>query len=638
MANWEFKSLHGIGINGFNAHGASFREDPIYHLAKEICQNSTDTMIGRMMDPDKPIRVEFREFWIKPTEIPGNENGELTKVFEEELEFANKSYETDKTVPEIYKKTVNVIKSDNIRCIRISDFNTPGLAGSDKECDAFTPWNDLTANVGISDKSEETAGSKGEGKFVSFICSDLYTVFYSTYSKKDNLKASRGVTRLSGYKKADGSITLGPGFYDNHGRAVTSIMNLDPEFERKEYGTDVYIIGFRSNPDWEERIASSIIENFFVSILNNNLEVNINNKYVLNKNTINDLMNNEKIREEILNDDSIETLAYYDLLSSDKYIDEKYSMFEKDDIELFLKEDDIDYGDINKVAAVRYTGMKILNLKNFPRVGLYHGVLLMKGKEVNKYFKKLENATHSKWSEDAETAPADARKRINEVRQFIKDTINKHFKTDILDEMDATGVEETLPDEEEFENPGNDEKNENVTNEVINTVEIKKKKQVPSDKQTHSEKDINGDDGIELDDEGSIIIPGYDPDPEDSESNVPQPNSIQKAELNYSNLTKSLIPNKLRLIEGDSVYNMILKVKEDQEIIKLSFDIYGENGNEPTSVSECTCMSEGKEIPVEIYERDIIVKNIKRDVSYNFRFEIESDGIYPLEVKMYGNN
>ena len=369
MANWDFKSMYNIEINGFNSHGDSFKDKPIFHLAKEICQNSTDTIVSHEMDDDKPIRIEFKEFWLNPSMIPGNENGDLTKVFEEEYEFANDRYKEDRTVPDIYSKTLDVIKGDSIRCLRISDFNTPGLAGSDEDSDVFCPWNNLTKNVGVSDKPDESAGSKGEGKFVTFLCSDLYTVFYSTISKRDNLRASIGVTRISGYKKKDGTITLGPGYYDNNGKAVRTLLNLDPNYERNEFGTDIYIMGFRSNSEWEEIVAASIIQNFLVSIMKGGLEVNINDKFILNKNTIDNIINNEKVKT-ILTEESVETLAYYNILVSSDIIQEKYSMFSENDIELLLKEDETDYGDINKIAAVRYTGMKIMNLNRFPRNGV----------------------------------------------------------------------------------------------------------------------------------------------------------------------------------------------------------------------------------------------------------------------------
>ena len=108
MANWDFKSMYNIEINGFNSHGDSFKDKPIFHLAKEICQNSTDTIVSHEMDDDKPIKIEFKEFWLKPSMIPGNENGDLTKVFEEEYEFASDRYKEDRTVPDIYSKTLEV--------------------------------------------------------------------------------------------------------------------------------------------------------------------------------------------------------------------------------------------------------------------------------------------------------------------------------------------------------------------------------------------------------------------------------------------------------------------------------------------------------------------------------------------------
>lgn len=634
MANWDFKSMHDIEINGFNSHGDSFKDKPIYHLAKEICQNSTDTIVLHEMNENEPIRIEIKEFWINPNEIPGNENGELTKVFEEELAFSRERYLKDHTVPDIYAKTVDIIKSDKIRCLRISDFNTPGLDGSDKDSDIFCPWNNLTKNVGVSDKSEESAGSKGEGKFVTFLCSDLYTVFYSTICKTDKLCASRGVTRISGYKKQDGTITLGPGYYDEGGKAIRKLINLDKEFKRNEYGTDIYIIGFRNTENWEEIMASSIIENFLISIMNNKLEVNINQKYQLNKEKIGEYIHKDIINKIII-EESPETMAYYNLLISENVIVEQYSMFKNNDIKLLLKEDEEDYSDINQIAAVRFTGMKIMNLKHFPRNGLYHGILLMDGKEVNKYFRKLENATHSKWSKDSETAPDDAQFRIDELRSFIKDSINKHFKIKMEDEMNATGVEETLPDEEEFDGLSKDDKTESIDNKTIKNVKINKKNYNLLKEQSKNIKDDFGDDDVILDDEGNVLLPFNNPNPP---INPPQPNSLPHQEELYSNITRKILANKLRLIQNKDGYKLIFMISDNEPILKFSFDIYGENKNEHVKIKNCNCNTNENLIDVEYVEKDVIIKNISNNEEYVFSFDIDSDGIYPLEVKIYGIN
>lgn len=81
--------------------------------------------------------------------------------------------------------------------IRISNFNTLGLTGSDKT-DEINPWTSLIYSDGISDKDLSSGGSYGIGKSAIFACSMLRTVFYSTLDI-DSKKASQGVSKLIRY-------------------------------------------------------------------------------------------------------------------------------------------------------------------------------------------------------------------------------------------------------------------------------------------------------------------------------------------------------------------------------------------------------------------------------------------------------
>lgn len=80
MKQWAFPSAEHIGIKGFNDIGEEFKDNPMYNLAKEICQNSLDTKVTEEFENNgQPIMVEFKEFWIKPNEIPGNEKMNLRR-------------------------------------------------------------------------------------------------------------------------------------------------------------------------------------------------------------------------------------------------------------------------------------------------------------------------------------------------------------------------------------------------------------------------------------------------------------------------------------------------------------------------------------------------------------------------------
>lgn len=633
MKQWAFPSAEHIGIKGFNDIGEEFKDNPMYNLAKEICQNSLDTKVTEEFENNgQPIMVEFKEFWIKPNEIPGNEKNEFKKVFEEELKYSEGYYENDKTVPDFYKNALKILNSTSIRCLRISDSNTTGLLGSDKEI--HSPWSNLTKNSGVTDKPEGSAGSKGKGKFASFICSELYTVFYGTKSN-DGLDASCGISRLSGYKKSDETITIGEGYYEDDNKPLKYCLNLDKNYIRTTYGTDIYIIGFKNSENWKEKMCSAIIENFFVAIYKGDLVVNIGEDFEICKNTIEELISNKSISDFLL----LDTDCYYKILvaGDDEILSKSYSMFENDDIELLLRKDDIDINDVNKVATVRLTGMKILDLNRLPRLGKYHGILFMKGLKVNDYFRKLENATHNNWSADRVQNSSEAKDKIKELKNFVTKSIYDLMAGNILDEVDATGVGETLPDEDEISDSNDNALNESVENEVVKTIEIK---EIPIKKLKKNEQKTNGDDidspALEPDEDGDINKTG-----EHSGHNTsPNPNPIPSKEYKYSEVNKRLIPSKLRLTANLERYELTLEVNRDEKVLKIDVEIYGESSNEKVKFKNVKCFMENvlikHNIATETNQNSIILKNLKKENSYKIQFAIDSDGIWPLEVKIYG--
>lgn len=639
MKKWNFPSVMNIGIKGFNDIGEEFKDNPMFHLAKEICQNSLDTKVtDAYVDNGEPIKVEFKEFWMKPNDIPGNENGEFKKVIEEEYEFNKNYYKIDKTVPEFYKHALELLNSDTIRCLRISDMNTPGLIGSDKK--SHTPWSDLTKNAGVTDKPEGSAGSKGKGKFASFICSDFYTVFYSTKSN-DGLSAACGISRITGYEKKDGTITIGEGYYEDDNKPLNNCLNLDSNFNREVFGTDVYVLGFKSTyENWKERMCASIIENFFVAIYKGDLVVNIGNDYVINKSTLGELIDNQAISEYMLPD----TKCYYSILTADEseILSKTESMFENEDIKLILKKDDVDLNDINKVATVRLTGMKILDMNKLPRLGKYHGILFMKGLKVNDYFRKLENATHSNWSADRIQNTAEAEQKILALRSFVRRAINELMAGAVLEEVNATGVGETLPDEDEITNDNDANRNESIEDEVIKTIKITEKppRKLKEEEKKNTEEETE-EVALELDENGQIIKKGpISIEPIPPVPGPPDPNPMPSEEHKYSELNKKVLPKKIRLIANKDNYKLVLSLNDNEKTIKIDVDIYGESGTEKAKISKGKCYVASRllksTLPIEIKNNSIILKNLTSESVYNIEFSIESDGIWPLEVKVYG--
>lgn len=632
MKEWNFPSVKNIGIKGFNDIGEEFKDNPMQSLAKEICQNSLDTKLTKNYKLDNPIRISFNEFFIAKENFPGY--NDFLEIIKGEKEYNSNFYNYDKTVPNFYQNAFNELNKERIRCLRISDFNTTGLLGSDKE--SQSAWCDLTKNAGVSDKPEGSGGSKGKGKYASFICSNFYTVFYSTYAM-DNLQASCGIARLSGYQLPDKSITIGEGYYENNDRFLKKdvCMNLDPNFKRKEFGTDLYILGFRDDyENWRDQIVASVLDNFFASIIRGELELFVDDKFILTKNTIKEVITDVNIKKYL----GKETEKYYEIMTSleTDIICEKYSMFEPDDLILKIKVDKNHSNNeqVNTVAAIRSTGMKILDLKNLPKLGFYNGVLEMNGVKVNEYFRNLENASHNRWSasraRDKGNSVSEAQNRINELKKFIRDSIKKNLTERLIEEIDAEGVSEFLPDEDEFtENTKGEESIEDIRIKNIDYDLI-----IPKDNKSDK---IDGDDfeDVELDENGNLKLNK----PHTGESHIDNPtNSSQFAK--YSEVKRMLLPKKVRVIEQETYYKILFATNEDEKIIKIRLCIYGENNNEKVNITKLKVKKINKflnyNVDYEYFENYIILKNVKKEEEYSIDVQIDTDELWRLEVNVYG--
>lgn len=146
----DYGQIFGIADSGVE----TFKGTPMKSLAREICQNSIDAG-----SDGQPVIVEFRTFRIKKDAVPHFD--QLMDAFHRAEEFW--SVQHNQKAVNFFKNAQAVGKKEYISCLRISDFHTSGLIGSDQ--DYNSPWCNLTKSTGASDKSGTAGGSFGIGKF-----------------------------------------------------------------------------------------------------------------------------------------------------------------------------------------------------------------------------------------------------------------------------------------------------------------------------------------------------------------------------------------------------------------------------------------------------------------------------------------
>jgi hypothetical protein len=433
------------GVNDGSIY--TFKERKYESLAREVLQNSIDE---RLFD-DLSVKVEFQTFILPTHLIPGV--NEYLNIFKDSLEYWKSDKQDNGRL--FFSQAIELLNSGKIRILRISDFNTNGVIGSQKRdiksSGDITPWYNLIKSEGSSSKGSTQGGSFGIGKNATFANSILRTVFYSTLDKED-IEAYEGIAKLATVYRDDKQLSPKPfyGVEDNGiSQAVGELLNLDPGFKREEYGTDIFVLGFEIEEDWILRIVSSVLSDFFLPIQNNNLEV--------------------IIEGESINSHSLEAVYMKYIDEANKYgsttirnsLQNSYNYYciSKREETLLFEKDFSDYGKAKlkvlynpdfdrQVMRTRETGMKLFSRGSISQTVGFSGIVSLEGSELNRIFRKMENPAHTAWSVDNIDDPNDkkaARSMLKELDKWIKDTITENAYDTELEYQEVEGLGEYLP-------------------------------------------------------------------------------------------------------------------------------------------------------------------------------------------------
>ncbi len=269
---------------------SKFSIDRWVSFTREIIQNSLDVS-DIDLDPREPVLVKMEYGCFNKRSIPGCI--ELENCIKKALKGAMSKNSNKQTISR-YKKGLEVLGSDHIYCVKVSDYKTIGVTeGRDYE------WGALVFDEGKSLKHRPgSAGSHGVGKKAPFIISSVNTVFYSTFNKHQNY-LFQGKTSLINWEDEDGKTKNGKGWYglvdeeinDRRNKVLPlskeMVKDIDPFFFRKEEcGTDVIVVGVPLDDitTIKEKIINSVLENFFVAIKNQKLELDIFGEHIVESN------------------------------------------------------------------------------------------------------------------------------------------------------------------------------------------------------------------------------------------------------------------------------------------------------------------------------------------------------------------
>ena len=451
LNRWRFPGnnfTNEIGLDTANME--MFKRDPLSSLAREICQNSID---ARKND-NEPVKISFSLFTIDNPLIP-----EVSRLRQELDSCKRYMSENEEKVIEI-EQMIKSISKNKITVLRISDFNTTGLKGVSDSLNSAKSWYLLTKGSGISQKTGTTGGSKGIGKYASFVSSSFRTVFYSTYTDEEE-KGYQGIAYyMSTYSELNPEEkTTGVGFYGSNDKnePILEEFNLDKNFRRedKQYGSDVYILGFEFD-DWEKEITSKVLESFMVALKKNDLVVDVNGQ-MINNETIHEIINK---RTFIKNRDYKSIFAQYSLLYDDKNYHKTHTIDGLGEFDIFIKSyNHKESGQAtNSCMMVRYPYMKIKDLKNLTHIP-HSAMCVINKDELNIRLRKIENPEHIDW-EFKRIKNNDERKALQsdfkKLTILIENEIKEYLLSSDSIQSDIEGASEYLPSN----NEGNSEKEE----------------------------------------------------------------------------------------------------------------------------------------------------------------------------------
>jgi hypothetical protein len=382
--DYHFGRTEGGDVSGFNDPvAANFAYEG--NLTDSLIRESLQNIIDAKLPGKVPVRAEFDVKNISAKTLPNPEK--LEQIFRSCADFAEKKKVT--SAAKHYRAQADVLKNnDSIAMLRIADYNTCGLTGNTDDGRWFMFMNAVGFNAGEAG----AGGAFGLGKGAFFANSLFRTIFVSSVTD-DGVKFA-GKLRLISFDK-DGERRQGNGTFGLPGQLPIQADNDIPQmFRRSEKGTDIWVVNFLGNGDWQDAICRAVLGWFWPSIHWGILTVRVGEKE----------FNAENLRERMTEFFSIDEkrsfkphnpLHFFDAYtSSEKKLTESPDVL--GEVSFYGKtSEDLPYP--NKTALVRNTGMIVDFKGRSSHLTKYAAVFECRNKKGSEILRKMENPAHTEW-------------------------------------------------------------------------------------------------------------------------------------------------------------------------------------------------------------------------------------------------
>ena len=439
----RFPELGGGPVQGLNDAGVeNFQGAVDTFLARECGQNTGDAGAKDVTT----VKLEFDRKIIRSVDIPAFD--QLRDVLKRCLDrWRDKEKEHA-----FFREAVALAAKKEIAVLKISDYGTTGLTGSDTEDRGR--WSALVKSQGVSDKGDTAGGSFGIGKSSPFAASRFRTVFYGTRTEGGAV-ALQGVSRLVTHLDKSGKRTQGVGFigdYDPDGgeggdpvfRAIRDESNIPHMFRRDRPGTDIWVVGYRSGDGWDTDLIRSILTNFWPAIHHGSIEFRVGPREITKDNL------EELIRQHVDQED-FEAQHFYKAI---KQQPTNRKLKHVGACSLYLAADPS--SDLPKrICMVRGTGMRIFDYSPKACRVPFSGLFVCSDKDGNKLLRKMEPPKHDIWDPQRIEGP-EGKSALKEIKDWIRDEVKKlnpHLSGTSFNESELAKY---VPDEEQDTEPSDE--------------------------------------------------------------------------------------------------------------------------------------------------------------------------------------
>lgn len=586
---WRFPPNNGGTIQGFNDSGiATFKGAELYNnLAREICQNSLDAK--RENEDHVVVKFDLKSL--------SKEQFEAIYSFDEIIKECKDYWGLDELrFKSFIEEAEELLKKPTIDVLVISDIKTTGLTGA-KENGKKTVWTALTKSSGVTNKnSSGSGGSYGIGKSAPFACSALRTVFYNTYAV-DGVKAFQGVSRLVTHLDKTGVETQGDGYYQN----IDSWKPIFPsdkcdirdQFPRDEYGTDVIILGFKTEGSWQEIIQRAIIKNFFYAVHEGTLVVEIGGE-TINSASLATYINKfaaQEMEDLDLEKDICLVKEFYETITAQDSNIYKTKIIEDDDLVLYLRKDE-NYS--KKIIEMRSIGMMV-RIRGRNILSRFAAVVVAKGAVLSKKLKDMEPPKHDEWDPKI-IEDAHAKSKATEIRRkiihWVNKTIVEECKTEYQDVIDPDGMSQFLPlelNDSKTKGASPTTESPNGESEIKSVVKKSLKLRSVVSNSINTRGTPNEGRGSNKGTGGTTHNPGGKKDPK-GEDKVHAQKETGKNKV--ENSPKVMYQRSFPITASYDIYKTIIVLEEDNDNVHISAGAVGDDGkSESIKITEYTISS-----------------------------------------------